>query len=146
MPRDGFTNPRRPSAVDDLERAVVLGQAFVEPQRRIGEYTSQKQMRVFVEDNGERLVARLEAQGDVIDVLTADEHAGDRKCPSVHARHEWAVSLVVRKHDDDNRRAAVAEGGRNQLRDDVAELLELEGYVPQLSDRDVSNDLKVFRA
>ncbi len=97
-----------------------------------------------MEHNRERVVPGFEAHGDVVDILTAEERAGDRNGASVHTRHERSVRPLIREDNDHDRRAAAAQSSRNQLADDLAELLELQRNVPQLPRRNIPDDVKVF--
>jgi hypothetical protein len=102
-------------------RAIELGQAFVEPCGRQTDSIIGDQMSVLVKNNIEvvLLATCLRAQRNVVDVLTWLKIAG-----IVFIRLEWAIRSIVFENDNRSWNSGVCAWTREELSHHFAELLE----------------------
>jgi len=129
--------------VGDAERAVVLCETFVEPNRRARESVVDEQVCVLVKDHrkGILLSSDFGGEGDVVDVLTRLKVSGD-----VWTRFEWPERAVALEHDHGRRHGRVERDIRKQVSECFAKLFELERNAPDVLLARVSQHQKVFSA
>src|ERR1043165_944795 len=129
--------------VSDAERAVVLGETFVEPHRSTLESVFDEQVCVLVKDNVERILfsANLRRQRDVIDVRTGLKITGD-----VWSRFERRIRAVALEHDDRGRHGRVELHLRKQSCEHFTKLLELQSDFPDVFFIRISQHEEVLRA
>ena len=115
--------------VGDAERAVVLRQSFIEPERDVFESVFDEQMCVFVEDDGERVLAAayLGGERDVVDVGSRLEISGD-----VWIRLERRVRVVALENDNSSGHGRVESYLRKEERKHFTKLLEFQADFPDV--------------
>ncbi len=146
MPCNRFADDDALPVSRHLHGAEVLGQSFMEPQRRARERVVEEEVGKLMEDDRERAFAGFDVHRDVVDVRAVDKQSVNRHGARVDDRHEWTIRLRVREDDDHDWCACGGHGIRQQLCDNAAELLESECDVAQPGRCHVADDAKVIGA
>src|SRR6185369_12160215 len=109
--------------VGDGERAVVLRQTFIEPERDVCKSVFDEQVSVLVKDDRERvlLAAHFSRERDVVDVRSRLKVSG-----GIRVRLERRIRRIALEHDNSRRHGTVESHVRKQSRKHLAKLLEFQ--------------------
>lgn len=119
------------SVVADLERAVILREPLVHPDRKPGQDVVDDEMGVFVEDRAQRVGTTIGADQDVVDVLPRNEQPPDIDLLPLENRLEGIERLLVRKHHDNGGHRGGGDTTRQQSRQRFTETFELGADHPK---------------
>ena len=123
------------SVVADLERAVILREPLVHPDRKPGQDVVDDEMGVLVEDRAQRVGTTIGADQDVVDVLPRNEQPPDIDLLPLENRLEGIERLLVRKHHDNGGHRGGGDTTRQQSRQRFTETFELGADHPKAATR-----------
>ena len=130
MRRNRAADKRAPAAVLDLEGAVVLRQAFIQPERHALRDVVDDEVHVLVKDRAQRFVAVGIGERDDVHVLAREEVASEFDGPAVEAGTVGFEGARRSEHDDDRRHGGRRSRARDHARECFAESFELVGDLP----------------
>jgi hypothetical protein len=142
---DGSPDERLGAAGPQLERAVELRDAFVEPQRQAARPVRDDEVRVLVEDDPHPVLVEIADERDVVRVRPAHEEAAERDGPSVVARLEGHERAIGGEDQDDRRHRRRRDVTRQHAVERFAESFEPAGDLPQIAGRHITHHHEVRR-
>ncbi len=139
---------RLTAVAGEMERAVVLGEPFVEPRRRPARGAAQEQVRVLVEDDPRRLTVAVQAHRDEVALRSgsAVAVATERRRTALVERHERLERLRGVEGVDQCRHPRRQPRAAHEIADRDAELPDLHGDRPQRLRRLLTDDGDVAAA
>jgi hypothetical protein len=141
---DRLSDRDRAAAALDPERAEVLGQPLIEPERHAGRQIVDHQVRILMKHGGEIVARTRRSDEDVVHLRPAREQAADVDLLAAVDRLERRKRSVIWKLDDDCWDGARRGGRRQPARERFAEGLELRANVgqPSLAFRTHDHDIR----
>jgi hypothetical protein len=128
-----------------LERPVVLGQSFVEPERKAAYGVVHEQVDVLVINDAEIVETILGGERDVVDCPAGEEESPNIADLALIRRLQRLVALVRLENDDRYRRLCRQDRFRQDDAEREPELFEPLGHLTQLTGTDVPEEQKIRR-
>src|SRR6185369_6937512 len=108
------------------------GESFVKPERRAGHVVFDVQVNVLMKRRGVSVSARVEREGDVVDVIAGQKEPGDTCRSSVVDGFERYKRRIVAKDDQCSRYGRVDDVARDEASECGMEELEPDRDSPQV--------------
>ena len=130
----------------DFKRAVVFGQALVEPEGRIAKAVPDEQVDIFMKGQSEGVAdaATVNRERDVIHILIRLKESCDARWLSLIERLEGSVRFIVAKNHDGHRDGSIELSNGQKAQESFPKLFETRGDLAHVALAGIADEEKVF--